>query len=358
MHEKHFWKDKAVTVRKGEELDLNKLKAYLKNKLPGLQGDLEVLQFPSGFSNLTYLIKSAEQEFVLRRPPFGAKVKSGHDMGREFKILSALYPHYKQVPKAIHFAQSSPVMDCPFYIMERVEGVILRNKMPEEMQPSPEEMTEIAKSFVSTFVKLHQLDYEKIGLDNLGRPLGYADRQISGWTKRYLKAKTDEVPEVDALTAYLEHNKPETSETSLIHNDFKYDNLVLDPNDWTKVRAILDWEMCTLGDPLMDLGTSLAYWINHDDPDWMKAMALNPTTLKGNPTRMELLELYEQESGQQVEHPIFYYVYGLFKIIGITQQIYYRYKNGHTQDPRFARLDKVVKGLAKVAMRAINKNEI
>ncbi len=352
------WIDQAESVRPNEHLKKELLIDYLKAYLPGINDQLEILQFGKGYSNLTYLIKTKEKEYVLRRPPFGANVKSGHDMEREFRILFALHPTYAKVPKPILFAKESNVMDCSFYVMERVHGVILRSSMPEKMQPDAGLMFKISKSLFASLVELHKFDFKKVGLENLGKPEAYTDRQIAGWKKRYLRAKTDDYPEVGLLASYLENNKPKSSKAALIHNDFKYDNLILDQNDWTKVLAILDWEMCTLGDPLMDLGTSLAYWINHDDPDWMKKLALSPTTLKGNPKREEVLKIYEEMSGEKIVEPVFYYAYGLFKIIGITQQIYYRYKHGFTKDKRFANLNYVVKNLAKVALRAIEKDRI
>lgn len=351
--------DQAEEVREKEQLPVRELETYLKKEISGIKGALNILQFKKGYSNLTYLLQFENKELVLRRAPFGANIKSGHDMGREYKILLALHPHFEQVPKPIHFAESSSFMDTSFYLMEKVNGVILRKQMPKDMIPDSKLMQEISTSFVDVFVQLHQLDYPSIGLEDLGRPDGYTERQISGWKKRYGKAKTDEVKTVDLVVDYLENNIPKNAHAaSLIHNDFKYDNLVLNPKDWTKVRAILDWEMCTLGDPLMDLGTTLGYWIDHNDPDWMKMIALNPTYLPGNPTRAELIKMYETKSGTQIENPVFYYVFGLFKIIGITQQIFYRFKNGHTSDPRFAHLDEVVKNLARVAVQAIEKDEV
>ena len=351
--------DQAGEVREKEKLPERELEIYIKKQIPDLEGTLNILQFKKGYSNLTYLLKFDNKEFVLRRAPFGANVKSGHDMSREYKILKALHPHFKKVPKPILYSGATPFMDTSFYLMEKMEGVILRKQMPKDMIPKAQLMKNISTSFVDAFVELHQLDYASMGLEGLGKPIGYAERQIVGWKKRYTKAKTEEIEEVESVADYLEKSIPQNASiVSLIHNDFKYDNLVLDPQDWTKVRAILDWEMCTLGDPLMDLGTTLAYWINHNDPDWMKMIALNPTYLPGNPTRAEVIKMYEQKSGTRIENPVFYYVYGLFKIIGITQQISYRFRNGHTNDPRFAHLDQVVKNLAKVAIQAIEKDEV
>lgn len=352
------WNDQAVAVRKGEEPNLEKLRASLLQNLPEWEGELSVEQFPGGFSNLTYLLHAGEKQFVLRRPPFGANIKSGHDMGREFRILTALSKIYKKVPKPLFFEEKPDILGAPFYVMERVNGVILRSKMPAGMQPDAATMSGIADEMVRTFSELHAIDYKAIGLGDLGRPAGYVERQINGWASRYYKSKTDDLPAIEKVIRWLQEHLPGESGASLIHNDFKYDNLVLDPNDWTHILAVLDWEMSTLGDPLMDLGTSLGYWVNADDPDWLKKLALSPTTLPGNPLRSDLVEMYHKASGREVGHVIFYYVYGLFKISVITQQIYFRFKKGFTQDERFASLNQVVGGLGTMAMQAILKNKL
>ena len=352
------WIDQATNVRKGEELDTEKIVRVLKNEL-GFEGDqLVVEQFPSGFSNLTYQLSFGEQKFVLRRPPFGAKIKSGHDMGREYKILHNLKKVYSKVPEALFYSEDESIIGAPFYIMEKVEGIILRAKMPKEMTPDETTMSGIATAFVDEFAALHTVDYESAGLSDLGKPEGYIERQIKGWTKRYYNAKTDEIFPIENAAKWLLENMPSESGSSLIHNDFKYDNLVLDPDDWTNVIAILDWEMSTLGDPLMDLGTSLGYWINHNDPEFMIQLKLNPTTLPGNPKRGDLVEMYAKASGQDISNIVFYYTYGLFKIAVIIQQIYFRYQKGLTRDERFANLIHAVKGCGTMAMQAINKNAI
>ena len=352
------WIDRAVEVRKGEELDVEKLVPILKNEL-GFEGDhIVVEQFPSGFSNLTYQLRFGDKEYVLRRPPFGAKIKSGHDMGREFTILKNLKKVYSKVPQPLYYTEDENIIGSPFYIMEKVEGIILRSKMPKEMTPDKAAMSGIANAFVMEFSALHTVDLKSAGLSDLGKPEGYIERQIKGWTKRYFNSKTDEIPSVEGVAKWLIEKMPPDSGNALIHNDYKYDNLVLDPNDWTNVVAILDWEMSTLGDPLMDLGTSLGYWINHNDPDFMKQMSLNPTMSEGNPTRGELVEMYVKASGHDISDIVFYYVYGLFKIAVIIQQIYFRYQKGLTQDTRFANLIHMVKGCGNIARQAIDKKAI
>ena len=352
------WNDKPTTVRDGEELPVDILQSYLQQFFTN-KGDLKITQFPSGYSNLTYLLQWGNTEYVLRRPPIGANIKSGHDMKREYDILTALKPNYGKVPDPKHYCQDETILGCPFYLMERVEGVILRANMPTEMTPSPALMQGISNSFVDTFVHLHQLNVNDIGLGDFGKPVGYMQRQIEGWTKRYFKSKTDEIPRIEAAAQWLGGNMPkEPTNYSLIHNDFKYDNLVLDSQDWTKVNAVLDWEMATIGNPLMDLGTTLGYWVNPNDPDFMKQLNLTPSHLPGNLSREEVVHLYSLKSGHVVGPIIFYYVYGLFKIAVIVQQIYFRYKKGFTQDPRFEKLIDGVKLLGEIANQAISKKRL
>lgn len=352
------WVDQPKAVREGEALDTERLQVYLNEHLPEVGGALSVEQFPSGFSNLTYLIRRGAQELVLRRSPFGATVKSAHDMGREYTILAHLSPVYPKAPRPLLYCDDASVLGAPFYVMERVEGIILRPVMPEAMIPPPARMARIAEAFVDTFAELHAVDFEAAGLGDLGRPQGYVQRQVEGWAKRYRRARTDDVPEIERMAAWLAAHQPPESDAALIHNDYKYDNLVLDPADWTRVRAVLDWEMTTLGDPLMDLGSSLGYWIDPGDPPAMQHLHLSPTTLPGNPTRTELVERYAKTSGRDIGHVVFYYVYGLFKLAVIVQQIYYRYKHGHTQDSRFARLIDAVRSCGYAGVQAIEKGRI
>jgi len=352
------WVDRPTPVRKGEELNTERLAAYLKTRLPNLNGPLTAQQFPKGFSNLTYLLQIGEQELVLRRPPFGVKIKSAHDMGREYNILSHLHQVYPKAPRPLLYCTDEAVLDVPFYVMERVNGIILRNTMPDEMIPSPDLMASIANSFIDNLVELHAVDYEAAGLGELGRPAGYIQRQITGWSKRYKNAQTDDIPEMEWLMTWLSENMLPESDATLIHNDFKYNNMMLDPDDWSQIVAVLDWEMTTLGDPLMDLGTSLSYWIEPDDPPVMQQLKFSPTHLPGNPSRADLVERYTQKSGRDVPNIIFYYVYGLFKLAVVIQQLYGRYKLGFTQEERFAHLDEEVKLCAQIAIQAIEKKRI
>lgn len=352
------WNDQPVSTRRGEELDAQKLNKFLAPYLGNPNLELEIRQFPGGYSNLTYALSDGDREWVLRRPPSGANIKSGHDMSREFRILSALDGHYSKIPRPVVYGDDLSIMGCSFYVMERVEGVILRPNMPSEMRPSPELMSGIANAWLDTLVELHQVDYETAGLGEFGKPEGYVQRQVEGWGKRYFNAKTDEVPKLEKALKWLETNQISSSTTSLIHNDFKYDNLVLSATDWTEVRAVLDWEMATIGEPLMDLGTSIGYWVNHDDPDFMLQMKLSPTHLPGNPKRGEIIHQYALKSGSEIPNPVFLYVYGLFKIAVIAQQIYARYKQGFSKDPRFAALIDGVRAMGEMADRAIEKKKV
>ena len=360
--------DRATAVRAGEELDTGALTAYLAEHLPGFTGGLEVLQFPAGYSNLTYLLRArfddGEREMVLRRPPFGSKVRSAHDMGREHRVLSALSEVWDKAPEPILHCPDPEVLGAPFYLMERVEGVILRARPPAGVELDPPTMAGLSRSFVATLAELHGLDPRAAGLADLGRPEGYVGRQVHGWSERYRAAKTDEVPDVETAAAWLAERVEahEAGRASLIHNDFKYDNLVLDPGDPTRVRAVLDWEMATLGDPLMDLGSSLAYWIDPDDPEELRSPAVpHLTALPGNLRRGELFTAYLEAAGIPEEaagDPVFYFAYGQLKLAGIVQQIYSRYRQGATADPRFAALGALVRACGRAARLAIEKNRI
>ena len=346
--------DQPCDVRSGEELPITNLTNCLKKYFPDLIGELVVRQFPSGHSNLTYSIQIGAQEFVLRRPPVGANIKSAHDMSREYKILSHLYPVYNKVPKPTLYCDDESIIGAPFYMMERVKGIVLRAKRPEGVELTPEVMTKLSTEFVNNLAAIHAIDYQSAGLGDLGKPQGYVARQARGWTERYVNAKTDDIPEMEHVATWLAENLPPESGATLIHNDYKYDNLVLDPNDLS-IRAVLDWEMATIGDPLMDLGTTLGYWVEANDSEELRSLAFCLTMLPGNLTRAEIVQRYALASGRDVSRIQFYYVYALFKIAVIVQQIYARYKRGATQDPRFANLIQGVRVLAITATREINK---
>lgn len=349
--------DQPTHTRAGEELDVQKLQVYLRGKVPGFDKEIIIKQFPGGYSNLTYFIQADDREYVLRRPPFGANIKSAHDMEREFTVLTKLCEAgFTKVPDAVHLCLDESVMDAKFYLMKRVKGVILRNRLPKDVSVSEETFRLLSKATIDQLVKLHQIDIHSSGLDALGKPEGYVQRQVEGWTKRYTNSLTDDIASMNEVAEWMHKNIPTTTKTAFIHNDFKYDNLVLNPNDLTDIIAILDWEMATVGDPLMDLGTTLAYWAEASDPDALKPF--NLTWMPGNFTRKEVVEYYQQKSGTPVDKMVFYYVFGAFKVGVICQQIYYRYKQGLTKDPRFASLIHVIKACGENARRAIDRNKI
>ncbi len=346
-------------VRPGEELPAEALLRYLHQQelIKDPNTEINISQFSNGFSNLTYLLRVDDREFVLRRPPFGA-IKRGHDMGREYKVLSQLYRGFPQSPQAYAFTDDPDVMGAPFYVMEKIEGIVLSYREAKKRQIPAEDFPRIADRWLDTMVRLHEVDYRAVGLEDLGRPEGYVERQVSNWGKQYLKAATEDIPEVQKVMTWMEENQPREYAHRLIHNDFKYDNVVFADDSWQEISAVLDWEMCTLGDPLMDFGTSLAYWTVADDNPMIVQGWPSPTALPGNPGREELVALYEQKSGQTIHDLVFYYAFGLFKITVIVQQIYYRYQKGLTNDKRFAQLNKAARLFCTMAWQAIQKNRI
>ncbi len=350
--------DQPTNVRDGEQLDTEKLGEYLRAHLPDASGSLTIEQFPSGYSNLTYLLRLGDQELVLRRPPFGNRVKSAHDMGREYNVLSKLSGVYDLVPRPLVYCDDEQVLGAPFYVMQRCRGVILRSPKQMDCDLDAATLRQLGESFVDTLAALHAIDYEAAGLGDLGRPEGFIERQVAGWTKRYQQARTHDFPEMESIAGWLADNLPPSSGTSLIHNDFKFDNLVLDPRDLTKIIAVLDWEMCTLGDPLLDLGVTISYWVEAYDEPALKAFIAGPTNLPGNLTRREIVQRYAEVTGRDTSGILFHYCFGLFKLAVIVQQIYYRYAQGHTRDPRFAGLDQAVESLGIAATHAVDRGEL
>jgi aminoglycoside phosphotransferase (APT) family kinase protein len=351
--------DEPAPVREEERIDPLRVEPFLRSTLAGAAGPISILQFPQGHSNLTYLVRVGEREVVLRRPPFGVKVKSAHDMKREYDILSALKGVYPRAPKPIAFCGDESLIGAKFYLMERVRGVILRgDKQPAGITFSPDLLRQTSTALVDNLADLHAVDVTRSPLAALGRPQGYVGRQVTGWTERYFNAKTDEIPGVEVAAAWLSRNIPKESGAAVIHNDYKYDNVLLDPKDLTRIVAVLDWEMATVGDPLMDLGGFIGYWADPDDSMELRARAYGPTYLPGSLSRLQLVERYAQRSGRAVEPILFYYVFAVFKIAVIVQQIYKRYVEGSTRDPRFASLLGWVRVMAHQAERALEKGRI
>jgi aminoglycoside phosphotransferase (APT) family kinase protein len=350
--------DRPTAVRPGEELDVGRLRHYLQQSLGLAARELGVAQFPGGHSNLTYLITVDGDEYVLRRPPFGSQVRSAHDMGREYRVLRALAPLHPAAPRPLLHCDDDAVLGAPFYLMERRRGVILRKNPPAELSLAPARCRSLSLLLVDTLADLHAIDPGTPGLTELGRPAGYVARQVHGWSERYERARTDEIPEMRRVAEWLAAELPDSPPATLLHNDFKFDNLVLAAPDLDAVVAILDWEMATVGDPLMDLGTALAYWIQADDPPGLHALRFGPTHLPGMLSRQELASHYAERTGRDIGRLSFYYCFGLFKIAVVAQQIYFRYQQGLTRDPRFAGFLPGVRALATAAAAAIDRGRV
>lgn len=341
----------AGPEREGEALPRAPLAAWLASAVPELGALTAVAQFPGGFSNLTYLLTTTQGAVVLRRPPLGAASGSAHDMPREARILGALALRGVPAPRPLAVCEDPAVIGAPFYVMERVDGIILRGATPPTGF-TPTTFTALSHAFVEALVAIHGATPADPAIACLGKPMGYVARQVEGWTERWQRARTDDVPAMDALAAWLAAHQPSEVGACLVHNDYKYDNLVLAPDDPTRIVAVLDWEMATVGDPLLDVGTALGYWVEAGDDPAFRALGLGMTALPGNLTRAELWTRYLARTGRAPRPMAFYHAFGLFKIAVIAQQIFARYRKGLTRDPRFARLGDAVGILAAMGTRA------
>ncbi len=368
----------SVGVRDGEELNSDGLAEYLEKNLSNPIGKLEISQFAAGASNLTYCVKVSNEEYVLRRPPFGNRVKTAHDMAREFGILSKLNKIYNAAPKPLLYCDDASVIGSEFYLMERRKGLIIRGSLPAPralatdsahaetrttvtvptLEDSPVLQNQVCKSFIDNLTDLHSVNYKTAGLGNLGKPKGYTKRQVEGWTKRYFNVKTDEYPALEKVINWLNSNIPEDDPPALVHNDYKFDNIMLNPEDLTEIVAVLDWEMATIGSPLMDLGTTLAYWMSKDVGEELLSMPFNPRVLMENISRSELVDMYAEKSGRDVANIVYYYVFGTFKVAVIAQQIYYRFAKGFTKDKRFANFNFFVNKLGEIGAESLESNRI
>jgi aminoglycoside phosphotransferase (APT) family kinase protein len=346
--------DRAGQVRGGEELDAARVDAFLKARIGGLAGEPLITQFPGGASNLTYLVSYPGRDLVLRRPPFGHKAKSAHDMGREAKVMRLLKPVYPYVPEVLAFGDDPAVMGCEFYVMERIAGIIPRRDLPAALALDEAQTGRLCIAVIDKLVELHRIDPQAAGLSGIGRGEGYVRRQVEGWSARYRAARTDDVTDFEPVMAWLAEKRP-AKEVAIrvIHNDFRFDNVVLDPGDPFRVVGVLDWEMATLGDPLMDLGNSLAYWVEAGDDEYFRMTRRQPTDAPGMLTRAEVIAYYAGRSGFGVEHFDFYAIHGLFRLAVIVQQIYRRYREGHARDPQFATFGPLVNYLGKRCARLV-----
>jgi aminoglycoside phosphotransferase (APT) family kinase protein len=346
----------STAVRAGEELDHFALDNYLREHLGGFDPSrpIAIEQFPGGHSNLTYLIRYGSQEFVLRRPPVGPVARTAHDMPREYKLLSVIHPRFPLAPKPVLLCEDTSIIGVPFYLMERRRGFIVRQKVPGQIGDNPELRRGLSEAVVDTLIALHAVDIYQSGIVNIGKPEGFVSRQVHGWADRWQRSKTGELPEMDQVIAWLaQHMPPEAaSAATIVHNDFKLDNLMLDEDDPARVVAVLDWEMCTVGDPLVDVGLLLAYWTmkgpggGADRNSSLRAVTHGP----GWMTREEMIERYQTKTGRDLSGIIFYETFARFKVAVVIQQIYFRYVQGQTQDERFRNLDGLVRELTQEAL--------
>lgn len=334
----------TIAVRPDERFDEANLAAYLQTQqLPHSDQPLTVEQFPGGAANLTYLLRFGNQtEYVLRRPPLGPVAPKSHDMAREYKVLSVLYQALPVAPRAYHLCEDLEVIGAPFQILERRQGIVIRTKMPDVYLDNPEAARLLSEALIDRLADFHAVDYQALGLGELGKPEGFLHRQVEGWYGRWQKAKVEESPAFEAVYQWLQAKLPPESAISLVHNDYKLDNTMFAADDPSRMVAIFDWDMCTLGDPLSDLGTLLTYWTEKTDPPITKGLLGMPAADYGFLTRAELIERYAKRSGRDVSHIQFYQVLGLYRLIVIIAQIYIRYHRGQTQDERFAAFGAII----------------
>ena len=345
----------ANAVRPGEQLEWPRLVAWLRERLPacevpGLNADAEpaVAQFPGGHSNLTYLLRFGDADVVVRRPPFGPVPPTAHDMAREFRWLAAMHRVFPLAPRPYLLCEDLDVIGSVFYAMERRRGMVVRAEEPP-LLANPPARRRLSEAMIDTLADLHAIDVSAPGLSTLGKPAGFVERQVRGWSDRWLRSRTTPLPEMDALAEWLrEHLPADPAAPSVVHGDFKLDNVMLDPDDVGRIVAVFDWEMSALGDPLVDVGILLTYWSPTAPPEQRDAL----TTVTDRPgyfTREEIIERYSSRSGRDLSAIRYYEIFAVFKIAVVIQQIYYRYVQGQTTDPRFATFDSRVAYLARHA---------
>lgn len=339
----------TIAVRPDERFAEAKLAQYLRGRLPGTEQPLTVRQFGGGAANLTYVLQYGTLEYVLRRPPIGPVAHSAHDMRREYDVLSVLPSAFPYAPQAYLFCDDPNVLGAPFFVMERRNGVVVRKSMPVEFVNVPDAARRMSAALVDALVDFHKVDFVGLGLGNLGKPEGFLQRQIEGWYRRWQVAKPGDSEDMDAVYAWLREHVPATSSVSLVHNDYKLDNVMLAQDDPGHIVAIFDWDMCTLGDPLSDLGTLLTYWSDPNDPPVFQMAAMMPTGALGFFTRSELIDRYAEKSGRSMENIDFYHALGLFRLTVIIAQIYIRFVQGQTQDERFAAFGPMIPIMAQRA---------
>lgn len=346
-------------VRDEERFDEDRLHSYLRDKIPSADAPMEVLQFRGGHSNLTYLLRFGDREYVARRPPFGPLPKGGHDMAREYKVLSRIWNAFKPAPRAFLFCDDPSILGAPFFVMERRRGILIRTRqpLPPELGEDPATLRRISEGFINTLADLHAVDYDAVGLADLGRPEGFLKRQITGWMERWERAKTREVPLMNKLGAWFLEHMPESPAPSVIHNDFYLHNMMLDFKDPGHVVGVFDWEMSTIGDPLVDLGIALGYWRDKDDPAELIEISMGGAhTLKpGFLSRAEMAERYAKRTGRDLSNFEFYWAWAHWKNATVVEQIYARYARGQTSDPRFSIMGPHAPVLARAAARVAGR---
>ncbi|GAB3462381.1 phosphotransferase family protein [Actinophytocola sediminis] len=347
--------DRPGRVRDEDAFDTEAVTAWLRSTVDDLGALTEVCQYPGGASNLTYLLRFGDRELILRRPPAGQKARSAHDMRREYRVQRQLRPVYPYVPEVLALCEDPEVLGSDFYVMERLTGIILRGDLPPGMTLPAAEARALAYRVFDRLIELHQVDPEAAGLADLGKGAGYVDRQVRGWSDRYVRARTDDSPDCAEVMAWLAENRPDDVGICVIHNDFRFDNVVLDDQSTLDVVGVLDWEMATLGDPLMDLAGSVAYWIQADDDETAQVLRRQPTHLPGMPTRAELVDHYCASTGLSAANWTFYEVFGQFRLLVIMQQIYYRYRAGQTNNPAFQHFGTFVSYLDQRCRAAIGR---
>ena len=326
----------TTPVRKGEELDWQVLDLHLKSVLPHLAGQADVSQFAGGKSNLTYRLKYANDDLVVRRPPFGTKAKTAHSMIREYRIMSDLKPVYPTVPDTLYYSDDESIIGSEFYVMRKVDGLLISDQLPREWNFTADDTRRFCTGFWEKLIELHRVDYLAAGLGDFGKPEGYVERQVSGWNRRFERVITPDVDPFSVVREWLVVNMPDSNvRHSILHGDYRIDNVILDKQDPCQILAVLDWEICALGDPLMDLGNSLAYWTQEDDPVELKQLVVQPSSAAGMLTRGEILDLYQDRTGLDTSNFRFYLVFGYWRLAVILQQIYFRHFHGQTQDERF-----------------------
>ncbi|WP_019123340.1 phosphotransferase family protein [Brevibacillus massiliensis] len=350
----------TIVVRKGEELQRDRLEKFLRENTDiAVSSPLEIEQFGTGASNLTYLLRIGEWEAVLRRPPLGPVAPKAHDMAREYQILSRLHPVFPLAPKPYVFCDDRSVIGSPFFLMERRRGIVLDTQFPAHHTSAAALCRQISEVMIDRLAELHRVDYKAAGLEQIGYPEGFMRRQVHGWIERYERAKTDQAEGVEQLKKWLTEHLPISPEPTVIHYDYKLNNVMFDSDDLTKMIGIFDWEMTTIGDPLADLACMLCYWIQEDDLQVLAYRRTPPVTvLPGFMTRVQLIERYAKKSGRDVTRIHFYVTFSYFKWAVICQQIYFRWKNGQTKDQRFAQLGDLARSLIRKAWELTLKNAL